>query len=308
MARVEQTSIPTAAAMSEFSRFFGTAAGKRLFEHQRYELSRVMPSVVGYNCLQFSVNKGVQLCDSSSIGHYVKVGYAPGLDEDNDDDCWVDMRSLPIASDCVDIAILHHVLDFSRAPHQVLREVDRTLTEGGYLVLVTFQPWSSWSIAKRYWAAKHLVDPRVIKQCQPVSSARISDWLRLLNFDVLQQQANYFLSQRLDRLFGGLGKRVIAGSVIQKALSPLSTYSIVVARKRRSLVNPLVKPWRVSPRRSPGMATNPRISADCINTNFLSTDFVYTDLAYTDKAITNDNAGKKASVKVRSDRQKTSVE
>lgn len=254
--------MPTAAAMSEFSRFFTTGSGERLYQHQRAQLASIMPTLVGYNCLQFSINRGVQLCESETIGHYVKVGYAPGSDESAEDDCWVDLRELPIASDCVDIAILHHVLDFSRAPHQVLREVDRTLTEGGFLVLVCFQPWSSWSIAKRYWAAKHLIDRRVIKQCHPVSVSRSTDWLRLLNYDVLQQESSYFVSQRLDKILAGIQRRTIAGSLIQKALAPLSTYSIVVARKRRSLVNPLVKPWRARLRAGARPVVSSRVSTD----------------------------------------------
>ena len=266
MSRDRKTPIPTAAAMSEFSRFFGTAAGERLLKHQRKELALLMPLVVGYNCLQFSVVKGAQLCESTSIGHYVKVGYAPGISQDDDDDCWVDMRALPVASDCVDIAILHHTLDFSRSPHQVLREVDRTLTEGGYLLLVTFQPRSAWSLAKRYWAAKHLVDARVVDQCRPVSSTRLSDWLRLLNYDVLQQRASYLVNPRLDRIVEGAQQRAFTGSLFRRMMSPLAVYSVVLARKRRSLVNPLIKPWRVSPARGKAVTASTGVSAKTSDT------------------------------------------
>lgn len=253
------TSMPTAAAMSEFSRFFSTGAGDRLLDHQREELRKIMPAVVGYNCLQFSIAKGINLCESNSIGHYVKVGYAPGYSAEEDDDCWVDMRDLPIASDCIDIAILHHMLDFSSSPHQVLREVDRTLTEGGYLILVSFQPRSTWSIAKRYWAAKHWINSRVVKRCKPVSISRMNDWLRLLNYDVHHQQANYFVSSRLDRFLSRSSNRFV-GASLQKLFSPLGVYSIVVARKRRSLVNPLIKPWKVPSRRRKSAMANTRIN------------------------------------------------
>jgi hypothetical protein len=47
---------------------------------------------------------------------------------------------LPLSENSVDAFLLAHELDFSKDPHQILREVDRAIMPNGYLVITGFNP------------------------------------------------------------------------------------------------------------------------------------------------------------------------
>jgi len=83
---------------------------------------------------------------------------------------------LPVGNETVDLLLLHHVLEFSNNPHQILRESQRVLTSGGSLVIVGFNPYSLWGLRKFLtmtnqmpWSGKYR------------THSQLSDWLRLLD-------------------------------------------------------------------------------------------------------------------------------
>lgn len=88
--------------------------------------------------------------------------------------------TLPFESNSVDLCLLPHALDFSPAPHELLREVDRVLVSGGRIVLLGFNPYSMWGVRKGFtykptgapWNGRFL------------SMRRMRDWLKLLDFDI----------------------------------------------------------------------------------------------------------------------------
>ncbi|MFT6624852.1 MAG: SAM-dependent methyltransferase [Cycloclasticus sp.] len=88
--------------------------------------------------------------------------------------------SLPIDTHSVDIVIMPHTLEFEDNPHQVLREVNRTLKPEGIILLMGFNPWSLWHLPRflpKAWQ-KTPWNGRFI------SRYRVIDWLKLLNFDI----------------------------------------------------------------------------------------------------------------------------
>ena len=94
---------------------------------------------------------------------------------------------LAIANEHVDVLILHHVLEFSNNPHQVLREAQRVLSAGGYLFVVGFNPWSLWALKKAFALAR-----KAPWNGNYLSYGRISDWMRLLDFNLQNTQFGFF--------------------------------------------------------------------------------------------------------------------
>ena len=82
--------------------------------------------------------------------------------------------ALPFAAGAFDGVLLHHALEAAPDPRTALREAARVLRVGGLLVVVGFNPISSWLLAK----------PRpAFRALKPVSVPRLRDWLALLGLE-----------------------------------------------------------------------------------------------------------------------------
>lgn len=94
---------------------------------------------------------------------------------------------LAVSNESMDVVILHHVLEFSPSPHQILREAQRVLASGGFLFVLGFNPWSLWSL-KRCFSLSNAAPWRG----SYLSRTRVSDWLNLLDFQLQDTQFGYF--------------------------------------------------------------------------------------------------------------------
>jgi SAM-dependent methyltransferase len=90
---------------------------------------------------------------------------------------------LPFGDQTLDLLVLPHVLEFERAPHQVLREADRVLRPDGRLVVIGLNPVS-------LWGARELLPTRLARAFLPrheqlITLPRLRDWLELLSFEAV---------------------------------------------------------------------------------------------------------------------------
>lgn len=93
-----------------------------------------------------------------------------------------DFAELPFASQSLDLVVLPHVLEFSREPHQILREVERVLIPEGQVIISGFNPASLWSLRQ---VAGRLSGAHFLPQNgEFISLSRLKDWLKLLNMEV----------------------------------------------------------------------------------------------------------------------------
>ena len=89
-----------------------------------------------------------------------------------------DGHELPFANDSVDLVLLPHVLEFSPAPHQMLREVERVLRPEGQVIITGFNPVSLWGVKRQFGGGE------VPWNSEFISLFRAKDWLKLLNLEV----------------------------------------------------------------------------------------------------------------------------
>ena len=88
-------------------------------------------------------------------------------------------EELPVASDSVDVVVLHHALDFTEQTHRLLREATRVLRPGGHMLIIGFNPASLWGLAKLLRSRNH------VPWCGKfISKGRLADWLQLLNLQL----------------------------------------------------------------------------------------------------------------------------
>lgn len=148
---------------------------------------------------------------------------------------------LPFAEASLDALLLACELEFTKDPHQVLREVSHSLIADGKLIYVGLNPFA-WHQLQRLWPARVNELPW---SGRFFTRSRVLDWLALLNFEVIETHyfAPSFLQQRWQ------WPERLATRVHQRVPQLASCYYIV-ARKREyplTLIPERAKRKRVQP-------------------------------------------------------------
>ncbi|HEY0960836.1 MAG TPA: class I SAM-dependent methyltransferase [Pseudomonadales bacterium] len=180
----------TPEAYAEMTAWFDSSLGQHLLAAERKLIDRMLARRFGYHLLQLGC-ADLQLHDKSPMGHKFSFrpwpcatsGSGPETEHGGAGHVAVaDMEAIPLASESVDLVLLHHALDFSPYQHQLLREVERVLIAGGHLVIVGFNPLSSWGLRRRL----QLFRRKAPWHASMLGTARLIDWLKLLDFQVEQ--------------------------------------------------------------------------------------------------------------------------
>lgn len=171
---------------TELESWYARKNGEYLLEATRETVRGLIDTSFGYHILQVGLGGERPLCEDSPINHRVFCAQrsGPGIGLVAQDD------ELPLASDSVDMVIAHHCLEFTANPHQVLRELQRVLTPQGQLLVLGFNPYSLQGI---YARLRGLLRDPLWSRHRPVGEARLSDWLHLLGFEVLETKRLYGL-------------------------------------------------------------------------------------------------------------------
>jgi len=153
--------------------WFETPLGQYVLAREQAYFDQVVADIFGFKALQLGLaqydflrtNRMPYRCNAGSDGP-VKL--------------YADLEQLPLASQSIDLLVLPHVLEFSRHPHQILREVERVLMPEGQVIISGFNPWSLWGL-RRMLGAKGQGYP----WCGDfINLIRLKDWLALLGFEM----------------------------------------------------------------------------------------------------------------------------
>ncbi len=150
-----------------------TTNGKYLLEREQALFDQGVADIFGFHALQLGLSEH-DLLRASRIPLRVVAGNDPG----------VQIRAcadeLPFDTGSMDLVLLPHVLEFSEHPHHILREIERIMMPGGYVLLTGFNPRSLWGLRQKLgpktqypWCGKFITLPR------------IKDWLELLGLEVV---------------------------------------------------------------------------------------------------------------------------
>jgi SAM-dependent methyltransferase len=131
---------------------------------------------------------------------------------------------LPLQSDSIDMIIVPHLLEFDANRFQTMREIERVLKPEGILLILNFNPWSLWIRYQYLWDIKWADSWRG----HFISQSRLSDWLKLLNFEVT-----------VSSTFNVYSVDSKQGKVIKNKRSLSATAYAVKAIKRRYNLIPL---------------------------------------------------------------------
>ena len=161
---------------SMVDQWFQTPQGSVVFRAEQAIVAPILERMFGYHILQVGCGYGNSLIDDSPVGH--KIKFAPGL-RPGVRGAVANNEELPLPTDSIDIVVVHHALDFTDDSHRLLREVTRVLRPGGHMLIVGFNPFSSWGLWKLFkrrismpWRGRF------------ITRRRLADWLSLLNLHI----------------------------------------------------------------------------------------------------------------------------
>lgn len=157
--------------------WFESPLGAAVLAEEQRLIDRALSDCFGYHLLQLGVDNQRTLFNCSRVQRCIKAGDVRAVDAGLTVRCELD--ALPFDTDSIDVAVVHHALEFAPSPHGVLRELQRVIVPNGRLLLLGLNPWSALGgrvrlagrFGRRHRWHQHWLSP-----------ARMHDWLALLGF------------------------------------------------------------------------------------------------------------------------------
>jgi SAM-dependent methyltransferase len=253
------SSVPHKLDCKDYARWLETEASSRLLELQSSWLQNKITMFAGQHLMYQGLERDATLLQASSTKHSFRMGlhWQQGVVAA---DAWMSNKEWPLRDASLDVVILQHSLDFTRRPHQVIREATRVLAPDGYLVLIGFNPYSLWGGVQKAlpfssampWVANSL------------SAARICDWLTLLDFSIQSHETMGHIGPLtfLPRRFCQRVDSVLAGSPLM-----MGNYYMIVAQKRVAGMTSIKNKYWTMPERQLGWAKSMSHQAKLDETN-----------------------------------------
>ena len=219
--------------------WFDLPLGRRMLSQQQQFLDTLLPELFGYHLLQMSVLGRRSLFAQSPANHRFALSPYAGQHPDYSIS-WLKsaFEHLPIDQDMVDVTVLHHVLDYSTTPQQLLREAVRVTIPNGYIIIVGFNPLGSLGLAKPFGC---LLSHSAHWHYRCLRIGRLKDWFEVLGLTLLQcHHGDYHLPlqqcymPRLERLG-------------QKLLLPGSFYILVTRKTTIPMTMVKSSQWKTRP-------------------------------------------------------------
>lgn len=230
------------ASIAGLEEWFETPLGHQLLREEQRILERELSCMFGYHLMQLSINRQIQLFQDSRICHCFAVGAGTPKD-DSRVAAYSSFDALPLEDESVDVTILHHVLEFSHNPHQVLREASRVTIPRGYIIIFGFNPMSLMGFVK---PIAQLFSRSPIWKRNSLSKSRITDWLQFLDCNTLRTQDGiYNLPLQHGRY---LAHATRINGVLQNWKIPFGNFYCLVARKDIACLTPIRPDWSRQPR------------------------------------------------------------
>ena len=213
-----------------FERWFQTPLGRALLADQRQYLDHKLASLKGARQLQVGVSHRLPLATGTDfVQHIITMPqWSPSIAAGV---AVCDADELPFPGDSMDLVILHHTADFSRYPHEVLRESARVLRGEGCIAITGFNPFSLWGL--RRLMSRHHSGPWGGRF---MPAGRMEDWLRLLGFQI-EHSSTRFYNLPLQRSGRGPTPQQRCGFL------PGGAYYCILARKREPARTSGVAAW-----------------------------------------------------------------
>jgi len=227
----------------------------KLVDHERYQLSvdetkniqtklsPLLTGIFGYHALLYSSKAKNLVHGRLSIRHCFILDDESRRNTKNElPTILCSYTELPVSSDTIDLIVIPEVLQQAQFPHQILREVERTLIPEGHIILLVENIFSWQSMKNRVLA--FIAEPHF--KTRVISRSRISDWFRLLGLEICRE-IPVSTSDTYSRDFQNKSKQN-KNDWLEKVTDLrnifFSSYYIILAKKKVSTLTPIRPSWR----------------------------------------------------------------
>jgi SAM-dependent methyltransferase len=209
--------------------------GRALVDDEQLKIKGAIQDLFGYHFLQLGLDAKLDFWSGSRIPHKFKLHplASSGVE------AMADFHHLPLANGSIDTVLVHHLLDYSQQPHQLLRELSRVIIPRGHLVIVGFNPWSLWGLGG---LLSRLFSARAFGRQQYLRQGRLLDWLKLLDMEPVHVSQGFYRPPLApQRLLKYLQWMEAWG---KKLRLPCGGYYLIVARKDHLALTPIKPAWK----------------------------------------------------------------
>jgi len=215
------------------NQWYQSPLGCYLIEQIKLQLDSFLATSFGYYALQLGCqNQSSKLMGSCRVNHVYQLG--KGSDGE---DILTHTNALPVASDSTDLVILMHALSQAEEPHAILREVNRVLIPDGKLIIIDFNPVSTWGI--RHLLQGWLDDAPWAGHYY--TARRLKDWTSLLGFDMLHHfNCGYILPFNYQKL---ISRSRVLSKFFQRWFKFSSVLNVMIFEKNTIPLTPMRKRW-----------------------------------------------------------------
>ena len=177
--RVSSLTVDSWPVFDEIADWFSTPLGQYVLMTEEALLDQLLPEIFGYHLAQLSVQDR-RLYQSSTIQNKFSIS----MEKTANSGVVAAPVSIPLASDSVDVVLLHHLLDYTQSHQNVLREISRITMPMGHVVIVGFNPVSVWGL----WRTLARLRGRAPWNGALLRPGRLMDYLNLLDFKIDRAQ------------------------------------------------------------------------------------------------------------------------
>jgi SAM-dependent methyltransferase len=238
-------------SVDDLERWFASPLGQRLLEDEQAVLDKELSCLFGYHLMQLSINRHVRLFGDSRINHCFALG--AGSHGGCEVGAYAAFDDLPLEDESVDVVILHHVLEFSRNPHQVLKEASRVTIARGFIIVLGFNPFSLMGMMKPF---AQLLSTSPVWRRNSLRKSRVADWLQFLDCNTLRTESGFYSLPLQNKRYLDIADR--GGRWLSKFHAPFGGFYCLIARKERVCMTPIRPDWA---RQSKFRVAKPALSA-----------------------------------------------
>jgi SAM-dependent methyltransferase len=212
------------AVNGELSQWLRSPFGSHVRTLELEALKTLLPDTAGYRGMALQIVDNSPVLDGAPQLHKFAIASC----DQQSVAAISDFYALPLPSSVVDMVVLDHVLDYCELPHESLKEAARVVLPSGHMVIVGFNPVSSFGLARWLMGC---FSRRLIWRCRGLSVPRIVDWLRLVGFQCEKVVYGAYNMPIQSRRFLARMKFVEEGA--KKLHLPVGAFYVIVAKKQR---------------------------------------------------------------------------